>query len=70
MTSETGDHVVGTLEADRDVIKPKRGARACAEFVVNRDDPFVDVPHTVDASLPQRTLKLCAPAAAVKIERK
>lgn len=69
MTSEKGDHVVGTLDADRDVTKPKAGARACAEFVITRDDPFVDVPHTVDASQPQRTLKLCAPAEVVKVER-
>jgi hypothetical protein len=68
MTSEKGSHVVGTLDADRDVIKPKAGARACAEFVITRDDPFVDVPHTVDASQPQRTLKLCAPADAVKVQ--
>jgi hypothetical protein len=70
MTSEKGDHVVGTLDADRDVIKPKPGSRACAEFVITRGDPFIDVPHTVDASQPARTLKLCAPAAAVKVERK
>ena len=38
--------------------------------MITRDDPFVDVPHTVDASQPQRTLKLCAPADAVKVERK
>ena len=30
MTSEKGIHVVGTLDADRDVTKPKPGARACA----------------------------------------
>ena len=70
MTGERGDHVVGTLDADRNVVKPKPGARACAEFVIGKDDPFVDVPHTVDASQPQRTLKLCAPAEAVKVERK
>jgi hypothetical protein len=67
MTSEKGSHVVGTLTADRDVMKPKPHGRACSEFVITRDDPFVDVPHTVDASQPQRTLKLCAPAAAVKV---
>jgi hypothetical protein len=66
LTSEKGDHVVATLAADRDVARPKAGARACAEFVITRDDPFVDVPHTVDASQPQRTLKLCAPADALK----
>jgi len=65
LTSEKGDHVVATLDVDRDVVKPKTG-RACAEFVIARDDPFVDVPHTVDASQPQRTLKLCASADAVK----
>jgi hypothetical protein len=70
MMPEKGDHVVGTLDADRDVTKPKPGARACAEFVITRDDPFVDVPHTVDASQPQRTLKLCAPAETVKVERR
>jgi hypothetical protein len=71
LTSENGNHVVGTLDADRDVAKPKSGdARACAELVITRDDPFVDVPHTLDASQPQRTLKLCAPIAAVKSERK
>jgi hypothetical protein len=67
MMTETGDHVVGTLDADRLVMKPKAGAaRACADFVVTRDDPFVDVPHTVDTPQPQRTLKLCAAADAVK----
>jgi hypothetical protein len=71
LTSETGTHVVGTLDADRDVIKPKPGAdRACADFVITRDDPFVDVPHTTDASQPQRTLRLCAPANLVKVERR
>jgi hypothetical protein len=69
LTSEAGDHVVGTLTAERDVKKPT-GARACGEFVITRGDPFVDVPHTVDASRPHRTLKLCAPAAAVKTELK
>jgi len=66
MTSEAGEHVVGTLAVDRIVVKPKSGARACADFVITRDDPFVDVPHTVDTPQPQRTLKLCAPADAVK----
>jgi hypothetical protein len=67
MMTETGDHVVGTLDADRLVMKPKAGAaRACADFVVTRDDPFVDVPHTIDTPQPQRTLKLCAAADAVK----
>jgi hypothetical protein len=70
LTSERGEHVVGTLVADRDIIKPKAGARACADFVLTREDVFVDVPHTVDASQPQRTLKLYAPAEAMKIERK
>lgn len=70
LTSETGDHVVGTLTADRDVIKPKPGGRGCAEFVITRDDPFVDVPHTADASQPQRTMKLCGPGEAVKVERR
>jgi hypothetical protein len=70
MMSEKGDHVVGTLDADRDVMKPKPGARACSEFVITRDDPFVDVPHTVDASQPQRTLKLCAPAEAIRVQPK
>jgi hypothetical protein len=70
MTSEKGDHVVGTLDADRDIAKPKTGARACADFVITRDDPFVEVPHTVDASQPQRTLKLCAAPDAVKVVRK
>ncbi len=70
LTSETGDHVVGTLTADRDVTKPKPGGRACAELVITRDDPFVDVPHTADASQPQRTLKLCGPGEAVKVERR
>ena len=59
-----------TLDADRDVTKPKPGARACSDFVVTRDDPFVDVPHTVDAAQPLRTLKLCAPADAIKVERR
>jgi hypothetical protein len=67
MMSERGDHVVGTLDADRPVVKPKSGAsRACSDFVITRDDPFVDVPHTVDTSQPQRTLKLCAAADALK----
>jgi hypothetical protein len=70
MTSEKGDHVVGTLDADRDVTKPKSGARACADFVISRDDPFVDVPHTLETSQPQRTLKLCAPAELIKVERR
>jgi hypothetical protein len=67
LTSEKGSHVVGALDADRDVTKPKPGGRACSDFVITRDDPFVDVPHTVDAAQPQRTLKLCAPATAVKV---
>ena len=67
MMSETGEHVVGTLDADRPVMKPKSGvARVCSEFVITRDDPFVDVPHTVDTPQPQRTLKLCAAADAIK----
>ncbi len=66
LTSEKGDHVVGTLEVERDVPKPNPGERACAEFVITRDDPFVDVPHPIDASRPQRTLKLCAPASAIR----
>jgi hypothetical protein len=67
MMTETGEHVVGTLDADRVVMKPKPGAaRVCADFVVTRDDPFVDVPHTVDTPQPQRTLKLCAPVDALK----
>ena len=66
MTSETGDHVVGTLDVDRVVLKPTSGARACADFVITRDDPFVDVPHTVDTPQPQRTLKLCSAGDAVK----
>lgn len=70
LTSEKGDHVVGTLEVDRDVAKPKPGARACAELVITRDDPFVDVPHTVDAPQPARTLKLCAAPDAVKTQPK
>jgi hypothetical protein len=70
LTSETGDHVVATLTSDRDVLKPKPAGRACAEFVITRDDPFVDVPHTADASQPQRTLELCAPGELVKTERR
>jgi len=70
MMSEKGDHVVGALEADRDVLKPKPGARACTELVITRDDPFVDVPHTVDTSQPQRTMKLFAPVEAMKVEKK
>jgi hypothetical protein len=70
MTTEKGDHVVGTLDADRDVIKPKAGQRACAEFVVTREDTFVEVPHTLETSQPQRTLKLCAPAETVKVVHK
>jgi hypothetical protein len=70
MTSEKADHVVGSLDADRDVAKPKAGERACADFVITRGDPFVDVPHTMDSSQPQRTLKLCAPSDAVKVERR
>jgi hypothetical protein len=70
MTSEKGDHVVGALDTDRDVLKPKPGARACTELVITRDDPFVDVPHTVDTSQPQRTMKLCAPVQAMKVEKK
>ena len=70
LTSEKGDHVVGKLDAERDVQKPKPGERACAEFVITRDDPFIDVPHTIDVSRPNRTLKLCAPASAMKSERR
>jgi hypothetical protein len=70
LTSEKGEHVVGTLVGDRDIFKPKPGARACADFVLTREDLFVDAPHTLDASQPQRTLKLCAPPDAMKVERK
>jgi len=28
------------------------------------------VPHTLETSQPQRTLKLCAPAESVKVEHK
>jgi hypothetical protein len=70
LTSETGEHVVGTLTADREITKPKPGGRGCTELVITRDDPFVDVPHTADSSQPQRTLKLCAPGEAVKVDRR
>lgn len=65
LTSATGNHVVATLDADRDVKKPS-GARACTDFVITRDEPLAEAPHTRDASQPSRTLHLCAPAAAVK----
>jgi len=70
LTSEKGSHVVATLETDREINKPKAGARACSEFVITKDDPYVDSHHTVDASQPVRTLKLCAEASAMKTERK
>ena len=61
LTSADGDHVVGTLSAELDVAKPS-GARACGDFVVTHDEPIVDAPHVNDASRPDRTLHLCAPA--------
>jgi hypothetical protein len=67
VTSETGDHVVATLSAELDVAKPT-GARACGDFVVTHDEPIAEAPHANDASRPDRTLHLCAPAAAVKVE--
>lgn len=70
VTAEKSDFVVGTLTADRDVVKPKRGARACSEFVVTREDPFVESQHTLDTAQPIRTLKLCAAGDAVKVEKK
>ena len=69
LTSETGDHVVATSSAELDVGKPT-GARACAEIVVTHDEPIVEAPHANDASRPDRTLHLCAPADAVKIEHR
>jgi hypothetical protein len=65
LTSETGDHVVATTCADVDVAKPA-GARACADFVLQEDEPIVEAPHMNEASRPDRTLRLCAPAAAVR----
>ncbi len=67
VTSETGDHVVATLSAELDVGKPT-GARACGNFQVTHDEPITEAPHANDASIPDRTLHLCAPAAAVKVE--
>ena len=67
VTSETGDHVVGTLSAELDVTKPT-AARACGDFVITDDEPIMEAPHVNEASRPDRTLRLCAPAAAVKLE--
>lgn len=69
LTSQTGDHVVATLTEDRDIKKPS-GPRGCADFVVAREEAIVDAPHTLDSAQPSRTLHLCAPAAAVKVERR
>ncbi len=68
LTSEKGDHVVGTLSADRDIKKPS-GKRACTDFVLSRDEPIIDAPRTLDPSQPSRTLRLCAPVEAVKVEK-
>ena len=65
LTSEAGDHVVATTSADVDVAKPT-GARACADFVLVEDEPIAEAPHMNEASRPDRTLRLCAPAAAVR----
>ncbi len=67
LTSETGDHVVATLAEELDVKKPT-GARACGEFEGTRDEPMPEAPHPDEASRPDRTLHLCAPAADVKAE--
>ena len=69
MTSEQGDHVVATLDAELDLAKPT-GATACADFVVGRDEPMQEAPHPDEASRPDRTLHLCAPATAVKTEKR
>jgi hypothetical protein len=68
LTSETGDHVVATLATDADVKKPT-GAKACGEFVISREEVVADAPHLPDAARPARTLRLCAPANAVVVER-
>ena len=68
LTSETGDHVVATLATDADVKKPT-GARACGDFVIAREEVVADAPHLPDAARPARTLRLCAPANAVVVER-
>lgn len=65
LTSESGTHVVATLAEDRDVAKPT-GAMACADFIVDRDEPLPEAPRPDEASRPNRTLHLCAPAANVK----
>lgn len=65
LTSETGDHVVATTSAEVDVPAPT-GARACADFVIVEDEPIADAPNMNEASRPDRTLRLCAPAAVVR----
>lgn len=69
LTSETGDRVVATLATDTDVTKPA-GAKACGEFVISREEVVVEAPHILDAARPVRTLRLCAPATAVVVERR
>jgi hypothetical protein len=72
LMSATGTHVVAKLAEDRDVKKPAPGptSRACADFVVAREEVVVEAPHTLDAAQPARTLHLCAPATAVKVEKR
>ncbi|HEY0252995.1 MAG TPA: hypothetical protein VGC41_15775, partial [Kofleriaceae bacterium] len=69
LTSETGDHVVAKLAGELDVTKPT-GATAFADFVAQREEPLAEAPHTNDAGRPKRTLHLCAPASAVKVEQR
>jgi hypothetical protein len=69
VTSETSDHVVGTLATELDVTKPT-GERACGDVVVDREEVVDDAPHIPDGARPGRTLHLCAPTASVAVERR
>jgi hypothetical protein len=69
LTSETGDQVIATLTLDKDILKPTK-KRACGEFVVTRVEEIATAPHTRDTAQPSRTLRLCAPADQVKVEKR
>lgn len=64
MTSENGDHVVGTLNGRLEVTKPT-GKLVCADFVVGLDMSITESP-ILEAGRPKRTLHLCAPATQVQ----
>lgn len=68
MTSEQGDHVVGTLTGELDVTKPT-GTTVCGDFVVGLDMTNIESP-ILEAGRPKRTLHLCAPATRVKAEQR